>query len=183
MPTIRECVREMRSAGLACRRALPKGRSCCHVRGHTRRHTRTWFGDGRFYQLPNGRTVNGETGEVHGATSSVSDLIAKCSLPRDPRRTPEDARRVLRAIWYVNTDREVMWEGIMKVLAHLAVGTTSARRADTTGPTTADTTCSGTRQRAGWHGCTPSASGGTLYASLERSASPLPGNWKSPGRP
>jgi hypothetical protein len=77
-----------------CNHPLSRGRKCCHVKGHGRRHSHTWhLGDARYEHIGN-CLLDMETGEVIGQwLDGVSRISAEV---KQSRRAREDA---LRALW------------------------------------------------------------------------------------
>jgi hypothetical protein len=71
---------------LRCAEPLSKGRTCCHVRGHDRRHSHTWHrGDARFETIGN-RVINLETAELAGESAEVKRLTVKYRAERTSPR-------------------------------------------------------------------------------------------------
>ena len=86
---------------LRCDHSLFGGRSCCHVKGHSRRHSHTWQpGDARYLEIDE-KLIDMETGEVVGYCGGLGDEVIKDIIQeRDSHQpSPEEkqakARRVL----------------------------------------------------------------------------------------
>src|SRR5579859_2224821 len=87
---------------MRCNHPLFGGRSCCHVRGHSGRHSHTWQpGDARYLDIDD-KLIDMETGEVAGYTGELGQRIAEeitgeriTNPPPTPEEKQAKARRVL----------------------------------------------------------------------------------------